>query len=186
MIAPTTPRRQPRPPPGPGGCGPCQSRACQLHQYNLVTTDTVISPWDNRPHKIKKNLTCDTPFPVYYLQCSNCPAGADITPHYCGSSANTMKVRWRSHKYDLVKGLGKDCGFCKHWKQYHGANYTDLSPIKVYILDSCANPGRKEDDWPGLRQLEERWYTNLGSLGLLDPVQGCNKKDDAKAGAWKD
>ena len=97
-----------------------------------------------------------------------------------------MKIRWRAHKHDLVKGLGKDCGFCKHWKQYHGANYADLSPIKVYILDSCANPGRKEDDWPGLRQLEEKWYTNLGSLGLLDPVQGCNKKDDAKAGAWKD
>ena len=186
MVAPTTPRRQPRPPRGDGGCGPCQSRTCQLHQNNLVTTDTVISPWDNRPHKIKKNLTCDSPFPVYYLQCSPCPAGVNITPHYCGSSANTMKVRWRAHKADMTKGIGKDCGFCKHWKQYHGANYKDLSSVKVYLLDSCANPGRKEDDWPGLRRLEERWYTDLGSLGLLDSVQGCNKKDDARAGAWKD
>ena len=94
-------------------------------------------------------------FPVYYLQCSPCPAGDNIIPHYIGSSANTnsMKIRWQYHKYDLVKGLGKDCGFCKHWKQYHGANYTDLSPIKVYILYSCANPGRKEDDWPQLRMM---------------------------------
>ena len=97
-----------------------------------------------------------------------------------------MKVRWRAHKADMTKGVVKDCGFCKHWKQYHGANYKDLSSVKVYLLDSCANPGRKEDDWPGLRRLEERWYTDLGSLGLLDSVQGCNKKDDARAGAWKD
>ena len=63
---------------------------------------------------------------------------------------------------------------------------TTRTSVKVYMLDSCANPGRKEDDWPGLRRLEERWYTDLGSLGLLDSVQGCNKKDDARAGAWKD
>ena len=52
MIAPTTPRRAARPrPAGDGGCGPCTAHRCQIY-LNLVTTQNVISPWDNKPRKI--------------------------------------------------------------------------------------------------------------------------------------
>ena len=51
------------------------------------------------------------------------------------------------------------------------------------FFDSCVDPGNAEDFYPLLRNLEERWMVQLGSLGALDPVQGCNKKDDAKAKA---
>ena len=50
--------------------------------------------------------------------------------------------------------------------------------LKIYFLDSCENPGRRED--PNLKRLEERWMVTLGSL---DPVAGMNKRDDARAGA---
>ena len=40
-----------------------------------------------------------------------------------------------------------------------------------------------QEDYPALRHLEEQWMVQLGSLGTLDPVQGLNKRDDAKAGA---
>ena len=56
--------------------------------------------------------------------------------------------------------------------------------LQVYFLDSVADPGRKQDDYPHLKRLEERWMVTLGSLATLDPaVAGMNKRDDAKAGA---
>ena len=177
----TLPRRQPRQPPGDGGCGPCPSTRDQIHQH-LVTANTVISPWDNRPRKITKKLNCVSPNLVYYLKCTDCPAGADVTPHYVGSSVR-FKGRWSSHKNDMIRGVGKDCGFCEHWARHHKANLTDISKIEIYFLDNCEDPGRKEDDYPKLKNLEEKWMVSLGSLGSLDPVQGCNKRDDAKAKA---
>ena len=181
LVAPTLPRRQPRPPPGDGGCGPCPSTRDQIHQH-LVTTNVVISPWDNRPRKIKKKINCLTPNVVYYLKCIDCPAGPGVTPHYVGSSVK-FKGRWSSHKSDLIRGTGKDCGFCEHWALHHKANLQDISKIQIYFLDFCENPGSKDDDYPFLKQLEEKWMVSLGSLGTLDPVQGCNRRDDAKAKA---
>ena len=58
-----------------------------------------------------------------------------------------------------------------------------MSSIKIYLLDHCEDPGRKKDDYPNLKKLEERWMVSLGSLGNHDPVQGCNKREDAKANA---
>ena len=55
--------------------------------------------------------------------------------------------------------------------------------ISIYFLDSCEDPGRKEDDFPHLKKLEERWMVTMGSLASLDPAAGMNKRDDAKAGA---
>ena len=66
---------------------------------------------------------------------------------------------------------------------HHSADYKDISKVQIYLLDFCEDPGRKEDDYPALRHLEEQWMVQLGSLGTLDPVQGLNKRDDAKAGA---
>ena len=55
--------------------------------------------------------------------------------------------------------------------------------LRVYfLLDSVVDPGRKQDDYPHLKRLEEVWMVTLGSLGTMDPAQGCNKRDDAKAG----
>ena len=42
-----------------------------------------------------------------------------------------------------------------------------------------------EEDYPLVRKLEEKWMITLGSLAALDPLQGCNKRDDAKANAWR-
>ena len=83
----------------------------------------------------------------------------------------------------MSHGIWKVCGFCEHWARDHRHNLNDLSSIKIYLLDYCVDPGRKEDDFPHLKRLEERWMVSLGSLGSLDPVQGCNKRDDAKAKA---
>ena len=94
-----------------------------------------------------------------------------------------FKARWSAHKSDMSRGLGKDCGFCEHWARHHKNDLTDMSSIKIYFLDHCEDPGRKEDDYPNLKKLEERWMVSLGSLGNLDPIQGCNKRDDAKAKA---
>ena len=44
--------------------------------------------------------------------------------------------------------------------------------LKVYFLGSVDDPRRKEDDYPHLKRLEERWMVTLGSLGTMDPVQG--------------
>ena len=119
---------------------------------------------------------------MYYLNCENCPAGPGIIQHYVGSSVR-FKARWSAHKSDMSRGLGKDCGFCEHWARHHKNDLTDMSSIKIYFLDHCEDPGRKEDDYPNLKKLEERWMVSLGSLGNLDPVQGCNKRDDARAKA---
>ena len=107
---------------------------------------------------------------------------AFIVPHYVGSSVK-FKGRWSAHKSDMTRGIGKDCGFCEHWARHHGNNLADMSSIKIYLLDHCEDPGKKEDDFPLLKSLEEKWMVSLGSLGSLDPVQGCNKRDDAKAKA---
>ena len=89
----------------------------------------------------------------------------------------------QAHKADLIRGRGKDCGFCENWKVHHNQDYSDLSHVKIHFLDSCVDPGSAADFYPLLRNLEEKWMIQMGSLGALDPVQGCNKKDDAKAKA---
>ena len=33
--------------------------------------------------------------------------------------------------------------------------------LRVYFLDSVADPGRKQDDYPHLKRLEERWMVTL-------------------------
>ena len=185
LVAPTRPRRQPRPPRGEGGCGPCPSRVDQIHAW-LVTTNKVVSPWDKRPYRIHKTLTCVTPYLVYYLVCTECPTRPGLKPHYTGSAVN-VKKRLSSHKSDMTRGVGKDCGFCEHWARYHRNQLQDLSMLQVYFLDTCEDPGRREDDYPNLKRLEERWMVTLGSLGSMDPAQGCNTRDDAKVGAksWR-
>ena len=85
----------------------------------------------------------------------------------------------------MVKGVGKDCGFCAHWKTHHKNNYNDLSHVQIYFLDSCEDPGSKQEGYPNLRHLEHQHMVQMGSLGSIDPQQGCNKKDDARADAWK-
>ena len=188
MVAPTVPRRVPRPRPGSGsdsgGCGPCDANRCQIHR-NLVTATNVISPWDGRAKKIRKSLKCTDKNLVYYLICTQCPMGPNLTPHYVGSSVNFRGHRWSKHKVSMEKGNGKDCHFCEHWAVYHKDNLQDLSCVKIYFLDSCEDPGPAEEDYPLLRKLEEKWMITLGSLAALDPLQGCNKRDDAKANAWR-
>ena len=83
----------------------------------------------------------------------------------------------------MTKGIGKDYGFCEHWARHHRDNLKVISSIQIYLLDYCEDPGRKEEDFPHLKKLEEKWMVSLGSLGSLDPVQGCNRRDDAKAKA---
>ena len=87
-----------------------------------------------------------------------------------------------SHKANLIHGRGKDCGFSEHWTGKF-TTASDLSHVKIYFLDSCVDPGSAAEFYPLLRNLEERYMIQMGSLGALDPVQGCNKKDDAKAKA---
>ena len=181
MICPTNPKRQPRPPNGGlPGCGPCGANRCQIHQY-LVTSNTVVSPWDQRPRQIKKKLSCATPNLVYYLKCTQCPGPG--VPHYTGSTVN-FKQRWSKHKNDMCKLVGRDCNFCEHWTRYHADNPADFSGVEIYFLDQVDDPGAREDGYPHLRRIEDRWMVDMGSLGTLDPVQGCNKKDDAAAKAW--
>ena len=188
MVAPTVPRRVPRPRPGSGsdtgGCGPCDANRCQIHR-NLVTSTSVISPWDGRSKKIHKTLNCKTQNLVYYLKCTRCPMGPNLTPHYVGSSVNFRGSRWSKHKNAMLKGDGSDCHFCEHWAIYHKNDLQDLSCIQIYFLDSCEDPGPAEEDYPLLRKLEEKHMVNMGSLASLDPIQGCNKRDDAKAKSWR-
>ena len=184
IVAPTNPRRRTRPRPGPGGGGggPCPRSRCQIHK-NLIATNSVKSPWDRRSRKIYKNIICTDPNIVYYLTCDeSCPMGPGLTAHYTGSSVNFPR-RWSQHKRNMELGKGTDCNFCAHWKQYHGPDYTDLSSVKIYFLDTCDNPGTFEDDYAGLKKVEEKWMVNMGSLTAMDVHQGCNKKDDAKAKA---
>ena len=84
----------------------------------------------------------------------------------------------------MSKLVGKDCNFCEHWKRYHTDDPTDFSRVEIYFLDQVDDPGPKDDCYPLLRKLEDRWMVDMGSLGTLDPFQGCNKKDDAAAKAW--
>ena len=100
------------------------------------------------------------------------------------SSVN-FPVQWSKHKNDMKNGKGDCCGFCEHWKVHHKDNYNDLSHVKIYFLDTTDEPGTKEDGYQALRNLEDQWMVQMGSLGALDSNQGCNKKDDHKANAWK-
>ena len=106
-------------------------------------------------------------------------------PHYAGSSVGFRASRWSSHKNCMFRGDGKDCSFCEHWALYHKNNLQDLSCIEIYVLDSCEDPGPAQEDYPILRKLEEKWIINMGSLAALDPIQGWNKRDDARAKAWQ-
>lgn len=83
------------------------------------------------------------------------------------------------------KGKGDCCGFCEHWKLHHKNNFSDLSHVKIYFLDTTDEPGTQEDGYQALRTLEDQWMVQMGSLGALDSNQGCNKKADAKANALK-
>ena len=83
----------------------------------------------------------------------------------------------------MTRGTGKCCGFCAHWKLHHKNNYKDISKVQIYFLDVGEEAGSKVDGYPALRRLEEQWMVQMGSLGALDPVQGWNKRDDAKASA---
>ena len=85
----------------------------------------------------------------------------------------------------MLKGDGTDCHFCEHWAIYHKNDLQDLSGIQIYFLDSCEDPGPAEEDYPLLRKLEEKWMVNMGSLASLDPNQGCNKRNEAKAKSWR-
>ena len=57
--------------------------------------------------------------------------------------------------------------------------------LVLKFIYSCEDPGPADQDYPILRKLEEKWMINMGSLAALDPQQGCNKRDDAKAKAWR-
>ena len=145
-MAPTKPRRIPRPRPdtGAGGCGPCDASRCQIHE-NLVTSNSVISPWDGRPRQIRKQLNCKDLNHVYYLKCTLCPMGPGLTPHYTGSSVNFRGSRWSKHKNDMIHGIGKDCHFC-------GLFITKII-WKIYpVLDKIEDSGPKEDDYPKLKK----------------------------------
>ena len=101
-----------------------------------------------------------------------------VLPHITRGPPRNSQL-WSAHKGDLIRGRGKCCGFCEHWKVHHSHDYTDLSHVRIHFLDSCVDPGSAADFYPLLRNLEERWMVQMGCLD----VQGCNKKDDAKAKA---
>ena len=61
-------------------------------------------------------------------------------------------------------------------------SFQSSDPTKNKASD---DPGSRADGYPVLRHLEDQWMVQMGSLGTLDPYQGCNKKDDARADAWK-
>ena len=68
------------------------------------------------------------------------------------------------------------------------ANITRPFPGVLHVYFMCIDVyfmciSREYTGYPALRHLEEQWMVQMGSLGALDPVQGWNKRDDAKAGA---
>jgi hypothetical protein len=75
-----------------------------------------------------------------------------------------FKARWRGHKSDMSRLVGKCCSSCEHWSRHHRANSRDLSGVEIYFLDSVENPWSKEDGYPQLSKQEERWMVDLGSL----------------------
>ena len=135
--------------------------------------ETITSYYDNRPLKIRKDLDCCTANVVYLLQCTQ------HRTQYCGSSIN-FKGRFSKHKCDLVKAKGEDCGFCKHWAQYHKDSPGDLSSLRITFLDQTDDPGPREEDFPNLKRLEGKWMANLGCLTSMDRRSGLNIRDDAR------
>ena len=137
LVAPTRPRRQPRPPRGEGGCRPCLSTRDQIHAW-LVTTNKVKSPWDGRVHRIYKVLTCTTPNLIYYLLCTDCPGWPGVTPYYIGSSV-CVKRRISAHKSDLSRGVGKGCGFCDRLVEFMDSKHISYEKFTLnddYTIDS--------------------------------------------------
>ena len=60
------------------------------------------------------------------------------------------------------------------------------SNVWHFVTNLCiCKTGCKTDRYPVLRHLEDQWKVQMDSLGTLDPYQGCKKKDDARADAWK-
>ena len=84
----------------------------------------------------------------------------------------------------MSRARGEDCGFCKHWARDHKDSPTDLSCVKVVLLDSVADPGAKEEDFPKLKYLEGKWMANLGCLFSIDRIHGANSRDDARPKQW--
>ena len=64
----------------------------------------------------------------------------------------------------MVKAKGEDCGFCKHWAQYHKDSSDDLTCLKIVFLDQIDDPGPKEEDFPHLKKIEGTWMANLGQI----------------------
>ena len=56
----------------------------------------------------------------------------------------------------MKKGKGDCCGFCEHWKLHHKNNFSDLSNVKIYFLDTTDEPGTQEDGYQALRTLEDQ------------------------------
>ena len=80
----------------------------------------------------------------------------------------------------MVKAKGEDCGFCKHWAQYHKDSSDDLTCLKIVFLDQIDDPGPKEEDFPHLKKIEGKWMANLGCLISMDRNHGLNIRDDAR------
>ena len=74
----------------------------------------------------------------------NCSAIKFLYSIIYGSSVG-VKKRISSHKSDMSRGAGKDCGFCEHWATFHRGQLQDFSMLKIYFLDSCEDPGRRDE-----------------------------------------
>ena len=68
---------------------------------------------------------------------------------------------------------------------YNAINHPEDFPgVEIYFLGQVDDPGPREEGYPHLKKLEDKWMVDMGSLGTLNPLKGCNKKDDAAAKAW--
>ena len=143
---------------------------CQIHR-NLITSSTVISPWDGRSKKIHKTLNCKNQNLVYYLKCTHCPMGPNLTPHYVGSSVNFRGSRWSKHKNSMLKGDGSDCHFCEHWAVYHKNDLQDLSNLLFGFLWGSRTCWRRLSSSEEVRGEVDDQHGIIGILGSQPRLQ---------------
>jgi len=163
----------------------CPSKKpCDLCKHYLHSIEDLSTP-DGKTLPIKEQLSCMTENVVYVLACVKC----DL--RYVGSTTNSTRRRFETHKKDIRNGLragipSTASGIAKHFSSaVHRDDWTNPKEPKGPIPHLRVSIVAKSED-SNLKNLEDVFITQLRTLEVGLNKQNCVKKQiglgEAKTG----
>lgn len=132
-------------------CGKCMM--CKQTAMKERKSISFKSNQNNKVHKLKDTITCNTTGVVYMLEC---PCGLQ----YVGRTIRALKTRLYEHCYNIRKGL-ETHSVSLHYKLVHGS---DPSSLKFWGIDKVKPSWRGELKIRSISRLESKWIFQLQTL----------------------